>query len=277
MKKDITKDESFFEIIDSEEKAYFLGFLVADGSISKETNRISFTINTLDKYILEKFKDITKSSNLVRDYKVFDKRNNVYNLSTSFQINSKKIKQDLENLGISAYKSVSFNYEKIVLNKYFNHFLRGLFDGDGHIAKNRTMLMIISTKEFLIYLNKNLLDKEYKISKITDDVHRIYIQNKAMCIKFLDYIYKDATIFLKRKYDLYRLLKNIKIYNTSQVKKCTLIPENGENPIKFNSIKEAAKFLNVHDSTLIKMFKKYTIYKGYKIEKEKAITERKEI
>lgn len=45
-------NESYFEKIDSEEKAYFLGFLFSDGSVSKYS--LNLSLAEVDKEILEK-------------------------------------------------------------------------------------------------------------------------------------------------------------------------------------------------------------------------------
>jgi len=173
-----TTDINYFENIDSEYKAYFLGFLLADGNISATTNRVCFTINSDDDYILDIFKKDIKSNNNIRRYLVFDKRTGKFNKSSVFQISSKKIKDDLHLLGISSDKSNYFDYTKIVCNNYFNHFLRGLFDGDGYISKDKARIGIISTKEFLDYINTNILTKAYPILNIAKNVNTIRIQNK---------------------------------------------------------------------------------------------------
>ena len=59
-------DESFFEDIDNEEKAYILGFISADGSISK--NELSIRLQIKDIDILYKIKNIMKSEHPVYEY-----------------------------------------------------------------------------------------------------------------------------------------------------------------------------------------------------------------
>lgn len=49
-KPQYTKNDDFFENIDSEEKAYFLGFICADGSIINKKNKLSFCLNTIEEY-----------------------------------------------------------------------------------------------------------------------------------------------------------------------------------------------------------------------------------
>lgn len=210
MKTDFNKNESYFENIDTEGKAYFLGFILADGSIIKNKNCICFTIKNTDKLILEKFKKEINSSNKVNSYKIFDKRRNKYNYNSRFQVNSKMIKNDLLNNGVGENKSEFFDFSKIKNNIYFRDFLRGLFDGDGSIHKNRFQISIISTIEFLNYINKKLFNSKCKIYSIANNknVHKLYIYGKDQTIQFLDFIYKDSNIYLERKYKQYKKLKD---------------------------------------------------------------------
>ena len=55
-------DEDFFNIIDSEAKAYFLGLMYSDGSVSKNT----FYLKLKDEDIILKFRDALKCDYPVR-------------------------------------------------------------------------------------------------------------------------------------------------------------------------------------------------------------------
>ena len=61
--------ERFFEKIDSEEKAYFLGLLISDGNVFKDnTGRqasISITLDLKDEYMLLKFKEVLQANTSV--------------------------------------------------------------------------------------------------------------------------------------------------------------------------------------------------------------------
>lgn len=116
-------NEDYFEKIDTEDKAYFLGFIVADGSVSKNKNVIKIIQKETD--ILYEFKKYVNS-----DAPVFtSKTNNV----SSISISSSKTKNDLEKLGIFPNKTMIVKYPDIPENLQ-NHFMRGVFDGDGCIS-----------------------------------------------------------------------------------------------------------------------------------------------
>ena len=92
-----------FEIIDTEEKAYWLGFLYADGCISKNQNIIQIALKRADKTHLEKFREFIGNTNNKITYSKNTK-------SYRFCFNSKKIKQDLIKLGCIPAKSLTLKF-----------------------------------------------------------------------------------------------------------------------------------------------------------------------
>lgn len=146
------------------EMAYVLGFIFADGNIiCTKRNTWFLSIQITDKEILEKIKEVMKSSHIIAERKKVEKHKQLYRL----QIGSKDICEDLSNLGITERKSKTMKMPTVP-KKYFPDFLRGYFDGDGGIwigLKNKsqnTESFTLSTyftsgsKEFLISL-KNIL------------------------------------------------------------------------------------------------------------------------
>lgn len=124
-------DINFFKIW-SEEMAYVLGFFVADGNMirGKRGNcYISFHIT--DREILEKIKKVLKSNHKIairmRSYR--KKQKDGYRL----QIGSKEMFSDLEKLGLTPNKSLTIQFPTIP-RSYLSHFVRGYFDGDGHVG-----------------------------------------------------------------------------------------------------------------------------------------------
>ena len=123
-------NENYFSIIDSETKAYFLGLIYSDGCVSKTTLRIS--LQEEDEYLLIKFLNEIES-----DAKLYHipKRKITHKGQKLVSISNVKIVNDLYNLGVTQKKSLSINFPTIeqVPEKYLNHFIRGVFDGDGSV------------------------------------------------------------------------------------------------------------------------------------------------
>ena len=119
--------ERFFEMIDSEEKAYFLGLLIADGNVFKDnTGRqasISITLNLEDEYMLLKFKEVLNANTNIG----YDNRG-----CGQIAVRSNLMAKDLKKYGVVPRKSL-ITYLPQVDDKYMNHLIRGILDGDGSI------------------------------------------------------------------------------------------------------------------------------------------------
>jgi hypothetical protein len=199
-------NDDYFEKIDTEDKAYFLGLLFADGNVYLKRYRVQITLANEDAYILTKFAEcINYSGKLYSDRGLYSK----------LILPSKKMCEDLILLGCTANKSLTLKFPDKVPSELLHHFIRGYFDGDGHISKHKKLIKpyyyinITSTEEFIIILKdifaKNNIDvgksyKRYKNKEIS--AHTIYVKNKS-AKQFVDYVYKNATIFLNRKHVVY--------------------------------------------------------------------------
>lgn len=128
-------DDDFFKVIDTEEKAYILGFFFADGTTMEFNGKligVSFTQLEQDVDILEKIKSAMKSSN------VFYKETQKTNEKTKYKlsIRSKQLAKRVRELGAGPKKSLTLKFpdENIFKSKdLIRHFIRGYFDGDGCI------------------------------------------------------------------------------------------------------------------------------------------------
>jgi len=217
MKKRLyTLNESYFEIIDTQDKAYFLGLTVADGNISKKLpNRQQvLKLGLIDKEPLEVFAKYLETNKKI--YTIDNSKNKSrYSQKTSYRldITSQKICDDLANLGVLPNKTFNENIPNIPDN-LFHHFVRGFFDGDGSVflAKNRTEDVSLNvtfsgSHDFL----KALLDKVnlyessakllYKDTRTASNCWNIKLYNKTRSLPLYSYMYKDVNedCFFKRK------------------------------------------------------------------------------
>lgn len=203
----IDVDEDFFSAIDTEEKAYVLGWMYADGNINKSTWRIQIA----DLDILEKIKEIVKYKGEIADVpppKKFPHRKVQYVMNVC----RKKMVDDLAKLGVMSKKSliIKFPSEDQVPKHLLGHFLRGVFDGDGSIterAQGGFSVSLASTQGFLDEMVK-LFKSDFHIYERfpeRESTSRSMLSGKKSTVfEFLDYIYKDATVYLDRKYKPYK-------------------------------------------------------------------------
>jgi DNA-binding transcriptional regulator WhiA len=222
-KRHYNLNENFFDNIDTEEKAYFLGFLYADGCHYEDLSCITLSLQEEDKEILNKLNETISSNRplmLVKHSKYKSTLKNQYKLS----LNSKKISKNLSRLGLMSRKSLilKFPTEEQVPHHLLKHFIRGYFDGDGSISywvekKAQTLRLdcsFVSTECFCNSLAIYLLEELDITTKIktrfkerNNSTRTILIRRKPAIHKFMSWLYQDSTIYLQRKYDKYNELK----------------------------------------------------------------------
>lgn len=206
---------SFFKEINTEEKAYWLGFIVADGNISKNEYRLTINLNIKDKKHLQRFAD--KFNKKVKEVSRFDKRTDKTYNGVIIEINNKRLIDDLKALGLSSKKShtLESNIFNNIGEKFKKHFIRGYFDGDGSSNNGRSISLTSCSKKFLINIG-NYIDEKLNIQhkRYDRETYCTIIWYKQETLnKIMDYFYKDSTIYLKRKYNI---LDNIRSMENSR-------------------------------------------------------------
>jgi len=205
-------DESFFDVIDSEQKAYILGLLFADGcnDIKKKGGAtVSLSLNEKDEDIILQIKDILSFAGPIISR--VDKRYNSRQVGIS--INNKTLSNSLVKCGMIPAKStiLGFPNENIVPKYLVWHFVRGYFDGDGCIGiyysgsrKNRpySHVSICGSIPFISQLSILFEEKsiKYRLEK-KKKYSVLVINNQESRNIFMESIYKESSIFLKRKRD----------------------------------------------------------------------------
>lgn len=212
--KDITYDKNFFDSIDNEEKAYWLGFIMADGytKLGKNNNPAQMTIEIgkKDIEILNAFKKSIKSNHIIRERSRKTCTGKISEIC-SITISSQHLTSKLISYGVIPNKTyIGFINEEIFSDneELIFHYLRGYSDGDGTINKrkgNYVFKLVIKSKSILNTIS-NWIKKYCNIDpKITiwEDAYRLSVQNKKDYFIFLGKLYKNANIYLDRKYQNY--------------------------------------------------------------------------
>lgn len=200
--------EDYFEKINSKEKAYWLGWIISDGSITNNQEKgkyqLEITLQPEDEdilHLLEKDLGIT---------------NKVYNSGEKykrFSLGCKKIILDLEKLGITQNKSFTVKIPNID-KKYNSSLIRGIFDGDGGFSvytrstgQHCQELSFCGNQYIIEWIFNTLTEELPKLSKVSitneASIKRIRWSSKRDIILLRDYLYKDTeNHYLKRKYNL---------------------------------------------------------------------------
>lgn len=229
--KKYSADENFFENIDTEEKAYWLGFLYADGYIASGKSDINkqrswyveIGLSSSDRKHVELFSKCLNSTYPIKNRttsKTYFKKDNTNCVSTHIKITNKKMVKDLVDKGCTSNKSWTITYPNFLNKSLEGHFIRGFFDGDGSIRKrgpNQYEVSVYSNINFIKGLNSSLKNifsiGSYIIQRHDrNDLSSLLISNYKDCLSFYNLIYESmkTECFLKRKKDIFDniLIKN---------------------------------------------------------------------
>lgn len=206
--KNLNLKLTYFDQIDSLDKAYFLGLLFTDGSIGNKTNTISISQKSENSYILDLFDYYIGNENK-RSYDVRVRNDEVFIYQESL-FKSKYMKETLINkYGILPGKS----YKKIHLPTididFMNAFIRGLIDGDGWISYKSNSIGFCGNEyavsDLRSFFVNNLKCANNKIIKTNDYLFSVTWSNNSDIEKIGSFIYHDKDrLYLKSKYKNYK-------------------------------------------------------------------------
>lgn len=201
------KFNSFIKNLDynSNEFQYFLGWIASDGNISKTLYTVSLSIT--DNEVIEKFTKLFPTANLYMHN--YNHRKTMYQLN----IGSKELATRINAMGITPNKSYTLSFP---IEKWTSHFLRGFFEGDGHVRTTnpgarytRYEAGFVSASEVFmeqlcLFLSNNGIKTHTAKEK---NCYRVRIAGKENLFVFYNLIYKDCNDwFLKRKKQIFDLL-----------------------------------------------------------------------
>lgn len=216
-------DENYFETIDNEEKAYWLGFLAADGTIrlrhggaekKKRGSSIVLKLANKDEDHLKKFANIFGGESRItyqRDYTKTRKGEVSFSDNCRVSINSNKLVEDIINKGVTPRKSFTVktpNIDPI----WYKDYIRGYFDGNGSISFKLKESKINNDNNVVKLLNVSFacVSVDFKdwlvehfgqlgILFVYGGKYELACRSLSNIYKFVDYLYNDSTIYLERK------------------------------------------------------------------------------
>lgn len=215
-KKKYTVDDTFFNVINTEEKAYILGFICADGYVSKHDLQIQVSAKDID--ILYKIKKALKSTHIIKEMwkdNPYKSTQNKRIKQVRVRIASSDLVKPLIDMGLADHKTYTLNSSilKHVPKYLVRDFLRGYFDGDGNVFFGKRYnsgvkynINVCGNQEFLLNTFQKYfptVNKLYK-DKYSKQCYTWKISSKARVLEFLQYLYYNSSIFLNRKYLVYK-------------------------------------------------------------------------
>lgn len=207
-------DDTVFDTIDSDEKAYWLGWYMTDGYNHESKHQVALRIQERDTEILERLKIFLKTDAPI--LKIKRKCGEKEIISSELCITSIHFSRSLAKLGVIQNKT----HKKSIPNieeKYLKSYIRGYFDGDGCFSigikegKRKTKISyqlnftgniepLVFIKE---YFEKHLILNDRKLHLRKNQSYMLLYSGRKVCAKILDFLYKGTDLYLKRKYDKY--------------------------------------------------------------------------
>jgi len=210
-------------------RSWFLGWIMADGHVSK---RNSVALGITDKEIIDIMKEKTKYKNKISVTQSGPMKNTKYIAKAAYHI---QFRQDAVNrlvkLGFSPGKKSGKEFiPSCVSNKTFSHFLRGVVEGDGCISRSEkdgylTLSIASASKKFLNNVLKELQRCNLAYGGCISTTSSIYQLGfgHGDALRICNYIYKDSTgMRLTRKYDKYMSAKGKELKCHIQPSHCTI-------------------------------------------------------
>lgn len=202
-------NENYFDNIDNQDKAYILGFLFADGSNyiigsnGKKEYHIKLTLKSDDAYILERIKEKMGVERKIQ----INIRKSDGRAYASLEIKCKHMSLRLKELGVVQNKTFITKFPEYLQDDLIPHFVRGLMDGDGCIAKSLKTIQFAGSRDMMCGLVRQFEKCLGFSAHIVDIKHSpgissIAIARKEYKVKLLKWLYNDADLKLERKYNL---------------------------------------------------------------------------
>lgn len=190
-------DPYIFDEINDEHTAYWLGFIYADGCVNRRT--LSVALKASDKKYLTKLKGFLKSEAPIHNYI----RNEKYKV-VGVDFTDRHLARRLRELGIVTGRTKPDNMLSQIPNHLVQHWIRGLFDGDGAAHKNkaisfcgsyRLMEFVRSALHRQAGANPDLAISKHRTAKI----YYLRFSGRRVALNIADYMYQNSTVWMERK------------------------------------------------------------------------------
>lgn len=201
-------DEEYFSNIDTPQKAWLMGFIASDGTISKKDNTIKIGLSAVDKEILEKINIEIKNNR-----KIYETQTNSGFFIAETRWSSQQQKEDLKRFGITPNKTYKPMQIPEIDEKLKLAFILGYFDGDGSFSVDKTgrycRFRICAYRAEILQSIANYLSKKYNSTYSFNKSHIYELSfSTTAAIKILQDAYNLCPLRLDRKYKKFLEFKN---------------------------------------------------------------------
>jgi hypothetical protein len=195
----IPVDEGFFERIDAPEKAYWLGFVAADGSVCRHKGgslAFSLKLAVKDAGHLEAFKKAVGAAQPISFGESYSKKTKKHYPYCKIAIVRRRFAEGL--LHVLPFPKMP--------QALVRHYLRGYFDGDGSWTTRRTQIAfsLRTATEELAHQLQEALVRACKVGRtkvgFNNGAYRLLYEGNAQCRRIYDFMYGAEGTRLQRKF-----------------------------------------------------------------------------
>lgn len=194
--------QNLFSKIVSEDSAYWLGFMFADGYVMSNLKDFGITLASTDRDHLEKFAEFVGIPvDVVKDYS----SETSYGKShySRILLRSPDVVSSLIVHGCVPRKTHVLEPPTDLPAGLTRHFIRGMVDGDGYIGKSKyRSVELVGTKPVLDWVYQESPVDVWHAPQEHKSVYRLRTSGSAAAAKLCGWLYKDSTVFLSRKRDV---------------------------------------------------------------------------
>ena len=203
------RNSNYFENIDTPDKAYWLGFLYADGYNNEKDNLIRINLQKKDEQHLQKFLNAINGQNFEIKYQNKDNKHDISYIT----ICDKKLSEDLSKHGCFQNKTNKITFPQIDEKLYF-HFIRGYFDGDGslyYLTRNNHKYFgfhLLGTSDFLNKVREIFHKEKLALERKGEFLYSFNLSGNKQILEIMNCLYQnaDSSIWLDRKKDKFEIL-----------------------------------------------------------------------
>ncbi len=191
-------DSNYFDVIDTEAKAYWLGFLYADGCVYK--NRVRLALARKDREHIERFRLALGSTHRIRD-------TDYAYAESSIDIHDQQLVDGLISQGVVPKKTFSPVFPSNVPPPLQRAFVLGFFDGDGSITNTKKATVSwVGTWECLSWLSATLSEAVPGVTQrplqehhSTPGIWYLAYSGNRQASRIGSWMYQEAQVWLPRK------------------------------------------------------------------------------
>ena len=207
-------NEHYLDEIDTPNKAYILGFFMADGYNNEINKSLRLILNQKDIDILYKINREFDSNCPIKKYRTKSKDKYKDRELACLQINSKYLSEKVKEYGLIKNKTFQIKFPNFLKKDLYSHYIRGYFDGDGWVSynenNNRIYAGIIGNLQFSNGLINFLGEQNiyFHINHIEGKPNNVLCRtsNKKEIKKFYDFLYRDCDLYLFRKKEIFEIM-----------------------------------------------------------------------